>query len=117
MHENTTGDITEYVSTEFQTHQKVSYYHSPMESSIQKAAEEMIRGVVSNSKGVFLWVTLIVDELCRGFDEGASINEVQTLLESLHTKLKAMFERIIHRIPLRNMPASLSSRYRSLYGV
>ncbi|KAF7529190.1 hypothetical protein G7054_g9937 [Neopestalotiopsis clavispora] len=63
------------------------------------ALEDLVPELVERSKGVFLWVKLVVKDLARASRIDASRQELETLLRTLPTELNDFYAEIIERIP------------------
>ena len=53
--------------------------------------------IVQQAQGVFVWVYLVREELCR-YAEGCSQNEIFSFLESLPTELEGFYNRILMQL-------------------
>ena len=92
IHERTQNDIQHYAEDRIKTEH---VGHLNVESTEKLGS--LIEKVVQMSKGVFLWVRLVINEAVEGLCEGDSIRELQTLLSEVPTELEDLFARAIRR--------------------
>jgi len=59
----------------------------------------LIKYIVTDAEGVFLWVSFVVNDLLRGLADGDDINRLQTRLNALPKNLEGLYRRILERIP------------------
>ncbi len=62
----------------------------------QKAA--LVQEIIDRAEGVFLWVSLVCDELLRGFTNMDSLETLQLRLRGLPADLEQFFLRMIERV-------------------
>ncbi|KAK7986964.1 hypothetical protein PG988_001952 [Apiospora saccharicola] len=67
-----------------------------------KQADEIKEEIVTKSRGVFLWVSVVVQSLLISLSEGESIHDLQATLESLPSDLSSLYDVIWARIRDRN---------------
>lgn len=65
---------------------------------IPKQKEALVEEIIDRAEGVFLWVSLVCDELLRGFTNLDSIDTLQLRLRGLPTDLEQFFLRMIERV-------------------
>ncbi|KAE9365563.1 hypothetical protein N431DRAFT_563443 [Stipitochalara longipes BDJ] len=73
--------------------------------STTKDREELIDTIVSQAQGVFLWVKLVLNEICDSLDEllpHQSLQGLQRVLESIPEDLEKFFTYILGSISKRN---------------
>ncbi|KAI1501058.1 hypothetical protein F5X99DRAFT_211872 [Biscogniauxia marginata] len=54
----------------------------------------LVRYVVSESHGVFLWASLVVQSISRGFDNGHSLAGLKTRVQEMPQELEELFDKI-----------------------
>jgi hypothetical protein len=69
------------------------------EDKERETANDLISYIVTDAEGVFLWVSLVVNDLLRGLADGDDINRLQTRLNALPKNLEGLYWRILERIP------------------
>ena len=97
VQEMTNADISAFVSSKLQA-QLVR--HSPQQ---QRIGDTLAAEVVEKASGTFVWVKLVIDELCRGLVEGDSIQELRKTLRTVPTNLEDLYSRILHKIRPENL--------------
>ncbi|KAI1464509.1 uncharacterized protein F4812DRAFT_467088 [Daldinia caldariorum] len=75
-----------------------------MSSNVSVPMEFLVPQVVDRSKGVFLWVKLVVGDLARAANLGSSKQELEDVLKNLPAELDEYYAEIVQR-------ASISSRW------
>jgi len=98
IHEHTLGDISIYVRSRLEEHPRMSLYLTT-EDKERETANDLISNIVTDAEGVFLWVSLVVNDLLRGLADGDDINRLQTRLNALPKNLEGLYQRILERIP------------------
>ena len=93
LEDETHGDVVEYVNAE--TKRIAVDILNRDSSDIRFVAEELIR----RSKGVFLWVKLVLTELEENAMDGiCSLAEIEELMQSIPSDLEDLYARIITKI-------------------
>lgn len=64
-----------------------------------KTLEDLIPDLVARSRGVFLWVKLVVKNLATSARKKVTKSDLENLLKSLPTELDSYYAEIIERIP------------------
>lgn len=90
----TQNDIRSYVENNLRKHQ--SFEISMPEE--QEKYNEIIEETVSKSKGVFLWVVLVVRSLYEGLTNGDSIHILQQRLHSFPSDLEDFFRHMLDSV-------------------
>ncbi|KAF3921762.1 hypothetical protein AA313_de0200385 [Arthrobotrys entomopaga] len=88
-------DIATYVSETLESKEE---FRDLIELEGMDNAMVLVNDVVKASKGVFLWVRLVVRELITGLIDGNKFHDLLTRLHSLPTDLNEFFERIIFTV-------------------
>ena len=107
IHDYTTRDIRHYAED------RINKEHfSTLTDDDVKATAPLVEQIVRKANGVFLWVTLVVNELVEGLCEGDTITEMEQLLSEIPEELEDLYTRAIHRVPrtassLRTSPSAL----------
>ena len=96
VQEMTHADISAFVTSKLQA-QLVG--HSPQQQAIR---DTLAAEIVEKASGAFVWVKLVIDELCRGLVEGDSMQELRTTLRTVPTNLEDLYSRILHKIRPEN---------------
>ncbi|KAF5593532.1 RGT2-Sensor of high external glucose concentration [Fusarium pseudocircinatum] len=79
-------DILTYISRRM--HTRISRH--------EHSWRQKLTGKISSlSSGVFLWVVLVVDEVLRSYDDGASLPELLRLIEKTPPELEKLYEKIL----------------------
>ncbi|KAI1324667.1 hypothetical protein F5Y16DRAFT_402233 [Xylariaceae sp. FL0255] len=108
MHELTQGDIHNYTETRLQEHVR---WNVLQEEAGIASSRSLIDEIVSKSNGVFLWVTLVVDQLREGLTNDDSLFDLRRRLDSFPSDLEEFFKHILKTVdPFYNerMAATLS---------
>lgn len=93
MHDHNSGDIRRYVEDRFRD-SKVF-----MESQLDFGQpEELVIDIVRYSRGVFLWVSLVVESLLRGLSNHDRLAELRSRLETTPRTLHGFFERMLSSV-------------------
>ena len=69
-----------------------------LEQSLARQKEVLVAEIIDRAEGVFLWVSLVCDELLRGFTNLDSLDTLYVRLRSLPTDLEHFFLRMIERV-------------------
>ncbi|KAK7994564.1 hypothetical protein PG991_016152 [Apiospora marii] len=67
-----------------------------------KQADEIKEDIVARSRGVFLWVSVVVQSLLISLSEGESISDLRATLDSLPSDVSSLYDVIWSRIRERN---------------
>jgi hypothetical protein len=89
----TRDDIREYVQRRFEESAKFRQLRSK-----SFASSKIIDDIVERARGVFLWVSLVVEALLHGLIEGDDVLEMRRRLDSLPIDLEKYFEHMIGTI-------------------
>jgi len=89
----TAKDIAAYVRDRLKENDEFRRLQSE-DSKCNKIVNEIVR----KAKGVFLWVSLVVADLLKGFAEGDNISDMQRRLDFLPDDLEKLFQVIIQNI-------------------
>ncbi|KAL2033449.1 hypothetical protein VTO58DRAFT_104163 [Aureobasidium pullulans] len=92
-----TPDIMKFVREEVSRRRAVSELHIQEETLL----EEVIQRIIEESNGMFLWVRLQLDQLCRASRKGTDYY-VKDALSHLPQGLTKMYEGIFHGIAARS---------------
>ncbi|THW51216.1 hypothetical protein D6D21_01581 [Aureobasidium pullulans] len=93
-----TPDIIKFVREEVSRRRTVSELHIQEETLL----EEVIHKLIEESNGMFLWVRLQLDQLCRASRKGTDYH-VKDALSHLPQDLTEMYERIFDGIAARSL--------------
>ncbi|KAI9782390.1 MAG: hypothetical protein M1839_005263 [Geoglossum umbratile] len=89
LQHHTLEDISAYVTA------KLGHLASDSEG---KVFQEFQSEIIHKSNGVFLWVTLVVEELLLGWEEADTISELRRKLSGIPNDLYDFFKRMVWRI-------------------
>ncbi|KAF8250955.1 hypothetical protein K440DRAFT_596776 [Wilcoxina mikolae CBS 423.85] len=64
------------------------------ESTLQQVREY----IIEHSQGVFLWVCLVVDNLCRYAEAGCTLSEIINSMRTLPRELEGLYENILREL-------------------
>lgn len=98
VQELTTHDIARYARDGLKSLDWVQLAHAPVEDTPSELMESFVDQIQKQSKGVFLWVFLVVRLLRNGFANGDSLSELQKRLNSLPSDLEPFFRRILEDV-------------------
>ncbi|KAF8539937.1 hypothetical protein BDD12DRAFT_980659, partial [Trichophaea hybrida] len=63
-----------------------------------KLLDEAKKYITKNAQGVFVWVHLVKEELCKYAAKGYTAKEISDFLRSLPTELDGFYERMLHEL-------------------
>ncbi|KXH35869.1 hypothetical protein CSIM01_00583 [Colletotrichum simmondsii] len=95
MHELTYNDILDYTTNRLQAHPRWSVL---LEEFSFVSSMSLIEEVAFKSKGVFLWVTLVVRLLRESLTNDDSLSDLQRRLETFPEDLQEFFRHIIKSV-------------------
>jgi hypothetical protein len=64
----------------------------------------VVEEIAGRAEGVFLWVTLVLDEIWQPLCDGKPIEDVRSLLSGLPTDLPEFYKRMMEKIPKEDRP-------------
>ncbi|KAI9778529.1 MAG: hypothetical protein M1839_008060 [Geoglossum umbratile] len=99
--EETSGDIYKYVQEKTE-----SLCQSNGDDDDGDDIEPLKSEIVQKANGVFLWVTLVVEELLKGYAEGDTISELRDRLAVIPPDLDGMYHQILTRVEERYLEES-----------
>jgi hypothetical protein len=91
-------DILAFVTGSFET---CHAYHE-RRAAFGEATEKLVEDVVTKANGVFLWVRLVMKELLGELAQGATLDELQSVLSELPQDMRLLFRRIWRKIDPKN---------------
>ncbi|KAI1343223.1 hypothetical protein F5Y15DRAFT_228125 [Xylariaceae sp. FL0016] len=94
IHELTRGDISLYAEAKLVEHPR-------MKSIINKRptdAQALIDSIADLSRGVFLWVRVVIESLLEGLTNHDDLEDLQTRLEGLPSDLESLYRVILKRV-------------------
>ena len=94
VHELTGNDIETYVRSKLASEKEFA----TLESCYPDAASRLVSEVVTRSSGVFIWVYLTVESICRGLKGGDIVDDLFRRLESLPTDLELLYQRQLDNV-------------------
>jgi hypothetical protein len=94
MQRLTGKDILTYVRGQFEN---CRAYHE-RKAAFPKAVATLLEDVVLRAEGVFLWVSVVVRSLREDMEDGQSLSELQTILQSLPEDITSLYTKIWQRI-------------------
>jgi hypothetical protein len=90
MEDITNKDIELFVKSRFS--QTPSFIE--LEQIMPQDASKLVEGIVTKAKGVFLWVSVVVNALCEGLTEGDKLSDLQAELDRLPSDLEQLYSSI-----------------------
>lgn len=111
IQDHTTNNIRHYTEDRIGKEQ----FGTSTEDDI-KATAPLVNEIVRKANGVFLWVTLVVNEMVEGLCEGDTITELRQLLSEIPQELEDLYTRAIRRIP-RKLSSALGKHKYEVYVV
>ena len=99
LEDHSSVDIATYVLA------KTSRISSTTDAYIYKEFRE---DIMERSKGVFLWVVLVIEELLDAWDASESIAGLRTKLAAIPGDLDVFFGRMLRRIPRSQFPETVA---------
>ncbi|KAF9776453.1 hypothetical protein IL306_005357 [Fusarium sp. DS 682] len=100
MHLLTHDDINRYVFDHFTT---VRAFQE-LNSIYQKGGDELLNQLVSKSDGVFLWTAIVTQTIYQSLVEGASLSQLQSILDKMPPEIENLYDAIYLTIPERLLP-------------
>ncbi|KAK3388050.1 YhhN-like protein-domain-containing protein [Podospora didyma] len=95
----TKDDIRRYIKSRFEKdHRYRRIRASELEEAVSQQKAALVNEMTNRAEGVFLWVSLVCDELLRGFTNLDSLETLRDRLRSLPTDLEKYFLRMIERV-------------------
>lgn len=94
MQRLTEKDILTYVRGQFEN---CRAYHE-RKAAFPEAVATLLKDVVLRAEGVFLWVSVVVRSLKEDMEDGQSLSELQTILQSLPEDITSLYSKIWQRI-------------------
>ncbi|KAK1754472.1 hypothetical protein QBC47DRAFT_218483 [Echria macrotheca] len=95
----TREDIRQYVTDRVERNQRYQSLLTIQSSGlVPEQKEALVEEVLERAEGVFLWVSLVCDELLRGFGNLDDIGTLRLRLRNLPTDLELFFQRMIERV-------------------
>lgn len=95
IHEFTAKDIESYAAS----HILEATPAGEVDTRFQQSLYQLSRKVSSKAHGVFVWVRLVVDELCRKIGDGTTAAMLEDVLSKLPEELHELYEYTMRRIP------------------
>jgi hypothetical protein len=98
LHHLTARDIKHYTTTKLLQ----SRAFVELKSSKQTVAMRLVDDITSKSRGVFLWVRIVVRELYEGLLDGDRETQLRERLEGLPAELENLFQNILDNLRSRH---------------
>jgi hypothetical protein len=99
IQEWTRPDIDAYVRTRMSGNYRM---HQLLQSQLQAdRAQKLLKKIMRRADGVFLWVRLVLDQLCKGLEAGDSIGALEHHLDELPDDLNEFFEHMLKKVDPR----------------
>ncbi|KAB5547154.1 hypothetical protein GE09DRAFT_1288834 [Coniochaeta sp. 2T2.1] len=95
IHEFTSGDIQSYTNQ----HLLESARRTSSLANYQRSMGDLAVEVCKKAHGVFVWVRLVVEELCRNLQDGSTMAMLEDVLSRLPEELQDLYEYTMTRIP------------------
>lgn len=99
IHEHTTDDIHNYISSRLQTDLIISQKLVSGTEDVKSDIREMQQTLVDRANGVFIWVKAVLDEVCRRFHNRTPTSELLLYLKGVPDDLDRLYTDAIKRIP------------------
>ena len=106
IHDYTTRDIRHYAEDRIGK----EHFGTLTDDDIVATAP-LVEEIIRKANGVFLWVTLVVNELVEGLCEGDTIMELEHLLSQIPQELEDLYTRAVRRVPRTSSSALEKHRY------
>ncbi|KAK4202850.1 hypothetical protein QBC40DRAFT_195481 [Triangularia verruculosa] len=84
----TERDMKTFVDGEFER----TKGYVELRQSNREEAERLTQEIISKAQGVFLWVTLVVRQLCIDLTEGSKLSDLRATTQKLPTELSGVYE-------------------------
>lgn len=98
---HTAGDMQFYIRARLKDHRASSQILLSTMYQIRDAIEDLQQKICQQANGVFLWIWLVLDTLLKELTEGASLEELHKILDTLPAELEQLYIALINRIPTR----------------
>lgn len=59
---------------------------------------ELAQDVTGKAQGVFIWVRLVIDELCQGLTDGTPITMLREVLKNIPHELEDLYARALGKV-------------------
>ncbi|KAL2679256.1 hypothetical protein Neosp_010023 [[Neocosmospora] mangrovei] len=96
VHDENREDIRRYIQEQFTTSPAYQKSKTPT-----KDLGNLSSSIVKDSRGVFLWVALVVESLLQGLENGDRVDELRKRFEETPKTLHGMFERMLDSVEER----------------
>lgn len=96
VHKENREDIGRYIRERFTSSPAYQKSLIPL-----KDLQALSTSMVEDSRGVFLWVSLVVESLLQGLENGDRVDELRKRFEETPKTLHAMFERMLDSVEER----------------
>lgn len=93
IHEYTLGDISSYIKSRLTVDHHGSQHLLDQEQLLVIAAQ-----VTEKSSGVFIWVRLVVDQLCKDIRDGTPFGNLETRVMKMPPELEDLYTHTLRRI-------------------
>jgi len=98
VEDHTAADIRKYVVSRTNSHPTTSLMLQSSDKEEQTALISLQEEVITQAKGVFLWVRLVLDDLLSSLMEGSSTEELRVVLAQLPDGLEELYVALVERI-------------------
>ena len=99
IHEFTKADIADYTIGRLrQARDNVQRGQSVQMSTIDSGIMQLVQQVNEKAMGVFIWVRIVVDELCQKLIDGTHIPQLVELIDDMPKELEGLYERALDKI-------------------
>ncbi|KAK2736572.1 hypothetical protein CKAH01_07772 [Colletotrichum kahawae] len=95
LHDLTKRDMAKYVRDELTRSVRV---HVIAESSIDSVVKPLVDSIVERAQGIFLWVKLVVNDLCNQMENGCRPEDLHHDLDKLPNKIDQLFSHFLNSI-------------------
>ncbi|KAI1491228.1 hypothetical protein F5X96DRAFT_488961 [Biscogniauxia mediterranea] len=92
IHEFTKTDIENY------TRQNLTWAMSEVNKSLESSLEHLIKMIVGKAHGVFIWVRIVVQQLCETIIDGGSSVDLEDYITTLPDELDELYRYTMARI-------------------
>ncbi|KAK3387690.1 hypothetical protein B0H63DRAFT_163588 [Podospora didyma] len=100
MHTLTANDMTAFVTGRCQQNKG----YAVLKNLYPQQMALLARDIVSKAEGVFLWVSIVVNELPEYISEGRTMVDLQQTLETLPADTSGLYDATWARIPHHKLP-------------
>ena len=94
MEQVTAEDICKYVEGTFEN---TLAFHS-WKKTFPNQTEKLMSDIVTKAQGVFLWVSIVVNQLRIGLIEGDKLSDLQAIIDDIPSDLSSLYDNIWRRI-------------------